>query len=428
MNNKETQINSLEDVIDDALKKATRVLAIVSVPALAFTFYRNMLIDFLPFHQVMITSIWIIFVYLGYGKLPSNQVRYYGLLCTFAALFLLAGFRNNSFLTVDFYLIIFAALMSFRFSILQIGAISGVLITILLLVISEKNYDENTPYIIAVSLHISSLFLAAIVFYATRKLVTKYNVIYASQIEENIKLQEKNKKSYSLVVEAEESSEAEKSKIRSAAFSLSSQINQVQKVLNTMNERERRIGFVFKSVKDRINDVSGDLLQVKEDGRFLSSETENLNVAELCYKIDNYLDLYRLSSADGEIDIALVKKSSEKQEYKFPLNSVKTLIHHLIYHWFENYKPSSINLEIDLGVPSRNMRQVRLKLSSNGTETVSEAQTVQLNKKLDSKQNFETGWPHLNISKAILRNISGSCEIASSGTEIKADVKFWVEK
>ena len=100
----------------------------------------------------------------------------------------------------------------------------------------------------------------------------------------------------------------------------------------------------------------------------------------------------------------------------------------MIYHWFENYKPSSINLEIDLGVPSRNMRQVRLKLSSNGTKTVSEAQTVQLNKKLDSKQNFETGWPHLNISKAILRNISGSCEIASSGTEIKADVKFWVEK
>ena len=61
-------------------------------------------------------------------------------------------------------------------------------------------------------------------------------------------------------------------------------------------------------------------------------------------------------------------------------------------------------------------------------QTVSEAETVQLNKKLDSKQNFETGWPHLNISKAILRNISGSCEIASSGTEIKADVKFWVEK
>ena len=82
MKNKETQINSLEDVIDDALKKATRVLAIVSVPALAFTFYRNMLVDFLPLHQVILTSMWIIFVYLGYGKLPSNQVRYYGpLLC-----------------------------------------------------------------------------------------------------------------------------------------------------------------------------------------------------------------------------------------------------------------------------------------------------------------------------------------------------------
>ena len=44
------EVISLEETVDVAIKKAVRVLAILSFPALLISFYRNLYLDFLPSH------------------------------------------------------------------------------------------------------------------------------------------------------------------------------------------------------------------------------------------------------------------------------------------------------------------------------------------------------------------------------------------
>ena len=55
------EVISLEETVDVAIKKAVRVLAILSFPALLISFYRNLYLDFLPSHQLVLSLIWIIF-------------------------------------------------------------------------------------------------------------------------------------------------------------------------------------------------------------------------------------------------------------------------------------------------------------------------------------------------------------------------------
>ena len=59
------EVISLEETVDVAIKKAVRVLAILSFPALLISFYRNLYLDFLPSHQLVLSLIWIIFVILS---------------------------------------------------------------------------------------------------------------------------------------------------------------------------------------------------------------------------------------------------------------------------------------------------------------------------------------------------------------------------
>ena len=52
-------ITSPEQVIDGALKKACLVVFIVSSPAFFISLYRNIYLDFLPLHVMIISTIWI---------------------------------------------------------------------------------------------------------------------------------------------------------------------------------------------------------------------------------------------------------------------------------------------------------------------------------------------------------------------------------
>ncbi|GIR44943.1 MAG: hypothetical protein CM15mP54_17970 [Paracoccaceae bacterium] len=44
------EVISLDETVDVAIRKAVRVLAILSFPALLISFYRNLYLDFLPSH------------------------------------------------------------------------------------------------------------------------------------------------------------------------------------------------------------------------------------------------------------------------------------------------------------------------------------------------------------------------------------------
>ncbi|MEK9915744.1 MAG: hypothetical protein VW497_10775, partial [Paracoccaceae bacterium] len=111
-----TDIQNLDGIVDQSLKVASRVIAVVAFPAVLFAAYRNLAIDFLPYHQAFLTVCYGIFLFLGFGKIKSNQIRFYSLVIIFLLLFIVSGLRNNSIIFVDAFLVLACGIMAFKFT------------------------------------------------------------------------------------------------------------------------------------------------------------------------------------------------------------------------------------------------------------------------------------------------------------------------
>ena len=109
-----TNLISMEKIVDNALQKASKVLMLISIPALLLSMYRNLIIDFLPFYQTAITLVWLGFLLGSTNKLNLIKIRLYLIVILFLALFLLTGFRNQSIIFVDIWLVIAGGLLAFR--------------------------------------------------------------------------------------------------------------------------------------------------------------------------------------------------------------------------------------------------------------------------------------------------------------------------
>ena len=90
------EVISLEETVDVAIKKAVRVLAILSFPALLISFYRNLYLDFLPSHQLVLSLIWIIFVILSINLKLIDGHRLNALVAIMFLLFVAVSVRNES--------------------------------------------------------------------------------------------------------------------------------------------------------------------------------------------------------------------------------------------------------------------------------------------------------------------------------------------
>ena len=69
-----SNIQNLDGILDESLKIAARVIAIVAFPALIIVAYRNIFLVFVPYHQLFLTICYGLFVFLGFGKIKSNQI------------------------------------------------------------------------------------------------------------------------------------------------------------------------------------------------------------------------------------------------------------------------------------------------------------------------------------------------------------------
>ena len=107
--------------------------------------------------------------------------------------------------------------MAFKFTGL-IVIISGIIATsALLLSVPETFLTDGEIYSSIIGVHLSCLTLSFVLIFAIRNVVEQYENVYLKEIEQNKSLIEKNKTSYDLVAEAEERSEAEKTKLKIAA-------------------------------------------------------------------------------------------------------------------------------------------------------------------------------------------------------------------
>ena len=419
-------IQNLDGIVDQSLKIASRVIAVVAFPAVLFAAYRNLAIDFLPYHQAFLTVCYGIFVFLGFGKIKSNQIRFYALVIIFLLLFIASGLRNSSIIFVDVFLVLACGLMAFKFTGLVVLS-TGILATgLLLFLVPETFLPDGEIYSRIIGVHISCLTLTCILIFAIRNVVEQYQQFYLKEIEENKSLIEKNKSSYNLVAEAQESSEAEKAKLKLAAFSLASQMDLTKNLLEKTDKKKNRAQVEY--IRDRVHDVSFNLSKISETGNYLSNDVASLNFQELSHILEKFMHAYEFFSNDKSIKITVETNSKSEFEYGIPLSSLKVMLHHLISHCQDIHEPKEIKCEIGEGRQSQTMKEVQLKISIAGTKNLEDLNLARFNKVMESKLNFETGSAHTNVMKAVLSSLPGTIKATLLGNKIRLDLAFWVEQ
>ena len=420
-----SNIQNLDGILDQSLKIAARVIAIVAFPALIIVAYRNIFLDFVPYHQLFLTICYGLFVFLGFGKIKSNQIRFYSLVLIFFALFIAAGLRNSSIIFVDVFLILACGLMAFKFTGLVV-VISGIIATsALLFSVPETFLPDGEIYSSIIGVHLSCLTLSFVLIFAIRNVVEQYENVYLKEIEQNKSLIEKNKTSYDLVAEAQERSEAEKTKLKIAAYSLTSQMDLIKGLLESTDQKKNRSQVEY--IRDRILDVSFNLSKISKTGNYISNDTAALTLQDLAHILEKFAYTYELFSDEKGIKVEVETSSVSEVEYGIPLGSLKVMLHHLISYCQETYQPQELKFEIGEGRQSQTMREGQFTVLASATGNLEDLNLARFNKVMESKLNFETGAPHTNLIKAVLSSLPGSIKATLIGNKIRMDISFWVE-
>ena len=420
-----SNIQNLDGILDESLKIAARVIAVVAFPALIIVGYRNIFLDFVPYHQLFLTICYVLFVFLGFSKIKSNQVRFYSLVLIFFSLFITAGLRNSSIIFVDVFLVLACGLMAFKFTGI-IVVMTGIIATsFLLLLVPETFLPNGEIYSSIIGVHLSCLTLSFVLIFAIRNVVDQYKSTYLKEIEQNKSLIKKNKTSYDLVAKAQESSEAEKTKLKIAAYSLASQMNLTKGLLERTDQEKNRSQIEY--IRDRILDVSFNLSKISETGNYISNDTATLTLQDLAYILEQFTHAYELFSDDKGMKVEVEASSVSEIEYSIPLSSLKVMLHHLISYCQETYKPKALKLEISEGRQSQTMKEIQVTILGSATEELEDLNLTRFNKVMESKLNFETGAPHTNLIKAVLSSLPGSIKATLIGNKVRLDTVFWVE-
>ena len=420
-----SNIQNLDGILDQSLKIAARIIAIVAFPALVITAYRNIFLDFVPYHQLFLTICYGLFVYLGFGKIKSNQVRFYSLVLVFFSLFIAAGLRNSSIIFVDIFLVLACGLMAFKFTGLLV-VISGIFATsVLTLSVPETFLPDGEIYSSIIGVHLSCLTLSFVLIFAIRNVVEQYENVYLKEIEQNKSLIEKNKTSYDLVAEAQERSEAEKTKLKIAAYSLASQMDLIKGLLEITDQKKNRSQVEY--ILDRILDVSFNLSKISDTGNYISNDTATLTLQDLTHILEKFTHTYELFSDDKDMKVEVETSSLSEVQYGIPLGSLKVMLHHLISYCQETYQPKELKFEISEGRRSQSMREVQFTILASATGNLEDLNLARFNKVMENKLNFETGAPHTNLIKTVLSSFPGSIKATLIGNKVRLDFAFWVE-
>ena len=420
-----SNIQNLDGILDQSLKIAARAIAIVAFPALILVGYRNIFLDFVPYHQLFLTIYYGLFVFLGFGKIKSNQIRFYSLIFIFFALFIAAGLRNSSIIFVDIFLILACGLMAFKFTGFIVIVAGAFATSVLLLLVPETFLPDSEIYSSIIGIHLSCLTLSFVLIFAIRNVVEQYENVYLKEIEQNKSLIEKNKTSYDLVAEAQERSEAEKTKLKIAAYSLTSQMELIKGLLESTDQKKNHLQVEY--IRDRILDVSVNLSKISETGNYISNDTATLTLQDLAHILEKFAYTYELFSDEKGIKVEVETSSVSEVEYGIPLGSLKVMLHHLFSYFQETYEPRELKFEISEGRQSQTMREVQFTILASVTGNLEDLNLARFNKVMESKLNFETGAPHTNLIKAVLSSLPGSIKATLIGNKVRMDISFLVE-
>ena len=417
-------ITSPEQVIDGALKKACLVVFIVSSPAFFISLYRNIYLDFLPLHVMIISTIWIGFFFLSSKFVTSPPFRFYSLAVAFLILFFVTGYRNQSLIMADMWLIIIGGLLALRQSQWAILSLAVAATAGLYLIIDEQFLFPGMSFELHVGLHTSALLISFVLYSAIRNIVSNFQSLYEIQVGANNSLVEKNKRSYLLVQEAEENKEDEKRKLRNAAYNLYSQVSTLQNIIKFAEETSDRK--ILKDTRARMEDIKIDLLEFSKSGKYISSEATKLTFPDLVHIIENHIRPYSKVSSDT-LDLSVSSTEVDTVEFAFPIHLLKLLSHHLIQHCIEDYQAKELKFDLQKGIKARNMQEIKLSLYIYSTNDLSEFDFSKLNREMESKSTLSRESNHISFIKTLLRSMSGSLEASSMGKAARYELSFWID-
>ena len=339
-------------------------------------------------------------------------------------IFILSGVRNESFLNVDIWLIFAGCILAFRVSYLWLAITLTVAVSILLFLLQNSNIYLEEPYFVPMTLHIASLSVSFVIFTLIKNVILNYQKLYEDQAESNVGLIEKSKRSHLLAQESEEDKEEEKQRLRTAAYSLYSQISTLQNIIKFAEDNNDQ-----KSLQDgreRIKDIQDDLLEFSKSGKYIKSQTSKLTISDLAYVLESHVKPYAKVSS-GDFSCSITSEDKSLDDFEIPIHYIKLIAHHLIQHCRENHQAKELKFDIQKGVKARSMQQIKLSVFVYSIEDLSETDFSKLNREMASKSHLNIGDNHMRFIKILLQGMSGSLKASSMGNTARYDMSFWVD-
>ena len=415
---------SPELTIDSALKKASLLVFLLASPAYFIGVYRNLFIDFLPVHVAVLSIVWIGFYFLSSRIITSSTFRFYSLLIAFLILFFVTGFRNQSVIIADFWLVISCGLLALRLSLWIVFLVAIASTAGLYLIVDERfifpGLDEN----LHIALHSCVLLISFVLYSAVRNVVSNFQLIYETQVGANTNLIEKNKKSYLLAQEAEEGREEEKQRLKTVSYSFYSQISTLESIIKFAEENNDQAS--FQNSRERMKDIQSDFLEFSKSGKYINSQTLKLTISDLAYVLENYLEPYARCCSDG-FCYSVTFEDTSLDEFEIPIRYIKLLAHHLIQHCKENYQARELKFNIQKGIKARSMQQLKLNVFVYSITDLFDTDFSKLNREMESKSYLNSINNHTSFIKILLRSMSGSLKVSSMGNTARYDMSFWVD-
>lgn len=415
------EVISLEETVDVAIKKAVRVLAILSFPALLISFYRNLYLDFLPSHQLVLSLIWITFVILSVNSKLIDGHRLNALVAIMFLLFVAVSVRNESTVVGSTFILLAVGLMSFQHSIKLIALVS---ITIFLLThsLTRETILFGLSYEFGIVYQLVNLSIYLVLIFAIKKIVGNYVQLHEDQTNLNSFLIDKNKTSYLQVAEAIEDVNAEKERFEYFTVTVSSFLKRLYESMELAKEKNDN------RLSERCVHEINEIRRIMEDhgncGDQIRHEAVSISLAEFSEDLNYYFELHNMCSRPY-LDITQQDTSAIKTKYLFPSNSCKLMAHHVVEYFLENHLIEKLNFDIQLGRRAIGKQQIFINACGSLSEIQHENFSDDYTRE-DTDKSKSGKDKNIYFAEKIVKQMSGNLHIQKSENSVNCDLNFWV--
>ena len=415
------EVISLEETVDVAIRKAVRVLAILSFPALLISFYRNLYLDFLPSHQLVLSFIWIIFVMLSINLKLIDGHRLNALVAIMFLLFVAVSLRNESTVVGSTFFLLAVGLMSFQHSIKLIALVS---ITIFLLThsLTRETILFGLSYEFSIIYQLLNLSIYLVLIFAIKKIVGNYVQLHEEQTNLNSFLIDKNKTSYLQVAEAIEDVNAEKERLEYFTVSVSSFLKRLYESMELA--KEKKDNMLSERCVHEINEIRRFIEENGDCGDQIPNKVHSASLAEFSEDLNHYFELHNMC-ARPYLDITQQDTSAFNTKYLFHCNLCKLMAHHVVEYFLENHLIEKLNFDIKLGRKAIDKQQICINACGPLSKTQHENFSDNLTRKDTDKSNSGKD-KNIYFAEKVIKQMSGNLYIEKSENSVSCDLNFWV--